>query len=30
VRVTTAAMDMIWESGLLPLGADVVVYGELN
>ena len=30
VRVTTAAMDMIWDSGLLPLGADVVVYGELN
>jgi peptidoglycan hydrolase-like protein with peptidoglycan-binding domain len=30
VRVTTAAMDMIWESGLLPLGSDVVVYGELN
>jgi lipoprotein-anchoring transpeptidase ErfK/SrfK len=30
VRVTTDAMDMIWDSGLLPLGADVVVYGELN
>ena len=30
VRVTTSAMDMIWESGLLPLGSDVVVYGELN
>ena len=30
VRVTTAAMDMIWDTGLLPLGADVVVYGELN
>ncbi|MFM7124009.1 MAG: L,D-transpeptidase family protein [Actinomycetes bacterium] len=30
VRVTVAAMDMIWDSGLLPLGADVVVYGELN
>ncbi len=30
VRVSTAAMDMIWDSGLLPLGADVVVYGELN
>jgi peptidoglycan hydrolase-like protein with peptidoglycan-binding domain len=30
VRVTTAAMDMIWESGLLPLGSDVVVYGELS
>jgi peptidoglycan hydrolase-like protein with peptidoglycan-binding domain len=30
VRVTTAAMDMIWDSGMLPLGADVVVYGELN
>jgi peptidoglycan hydrolase-like protein with peptidoglycan-binding domain len=30
VRVSTAAMDMIWDSGLLPLGSDVVVYGELN
>ena len=30
VRVTTAAMDMIWDSGMLPLGADVVVYGELS
>lgn len=30
VRVTVAAMDMIWDSGLLPLGTDVVVYGELN
>ena len=30
VRVSTAAMDMIWNSGMLPLGADVVVYGELN
>ena len=30
VRVSTAAMDMIWDSGLLPLGSEVVVYGELN
>ena len=30
VRVSTAAMDMIWDSGWLPLGSDVVVYGELN
>ena len=30
VRVSTAAMDMIWDSGMLPLGADVVVYGELS
>jgi len=28
--VSTAAMDMIWNSGLLPLGSDVVVYGGLN
>jgi len=30
VRVSTAAMDMIWDSGLLPLGSEVVVYGEIN
>ena len=30
VRVSTVAMDMIWNSGLLPLGSDVVVYGELS
>ena len=30
VRVTPAAMDMIWESELMPLGTKVVVYGELK
>jgi len=28
--VSTSAMDMIWDSGLLPLGSEVVVYGEIN
>ena len=30
VRVSTAAMDMIWDTNFLPLGSDVVVYSEIN
>lgn len=30
VRVSTAAMDMIWDTNFLPLGSQVVVYGELS
>jgi len=28
VRVTFAAMDLIWASGLMPEGSTVLVYGE--
>jgi peptidoglycan hydrolase-like protein with peptidoglycan-binding domain len=28
VRVTFSAMDHIWESGLIPMGSTVLVYGE--
>jgi lipoprotein-anchoring transpeptidase ErfK/SrfK len=30
VRVSVAAMDMIWEQEILPRGTTVVVYGEIS
>jgi lipoprotein-anchoring transpeptidase ErfK/SrfK len=30
VRVSVAAMDMIWEQQILPRGTTVVVYGEIS
>jgi lipoprotein-anchoring transpeptidase ErfK/SrfK len=30
VRVSVAAMDMIWEQDILPRGTTVVVYGEIS
>jgi peptidoglycan hydrolase-like protein with peptidoglycan-binding domain len=30
VRVSVAAMDMIWENEMLPRGTTVVVYGEIS
>lgn len=30
VRVTTKAMDFIWDSNILPRGTEVLVYGEIN
>jgi lipoprotein-anchoring transpeptidase ErfK/SrfK len=29
-RVTVKAMDFIWENDILPLGTEVLVYGEIN
>ena len=30
VRVTTKAMDFIWDNDILPRGTEVLVYGEIN
>jgi hypothetical protein len=28
--VTVKAMDFIWENDILPLGTEVLVYGEIS
>jgi len=30
VRVTTKAMDFIWDNDILPRGTQVLVYGEIS